>query len=206
MAKVNKGKTDRQNAGLVEDDFELQPREDIDGEHIDHEEVDAWGSAGLVKSNLDMPYMSEEEQGMEMRATVVGPPGYGSPDPVTSLGVLVPLEQHPLRADALPEGHPARVDEGYADGYKNLTTQPGEPQMPLGATDLEIDLAGGQEDRLDEIDATEGAVELADEEGVDLAEVEGTGKNGRVTKGDVEAFIAAHSDDSEDDSDDDNNE
>jgi pyruvate/2-oxoglutarate dehydrogenase complex dihydrolipoamide acyltransferase (E2) component len=197
MAKVNKGITDREAAGLVEKGYEPPLREDTAGDHIDHEMVDAMGTAGLVKSNLDMPYMSEEEQGMEMRATVVGPPGYGSPDPVTSLGVLVPLEQHPLRADALPEGHPARVDESYAEGYKSLTTAPGEPQMPLGATDFEVDLNGGQSDRLDEIDATEGAVELADAEGIDLADVEGTGKDGRVTKGDVEAYIAANSDDDE---------
>jgi pyruvate/2-oxoglutarate dehydrogenase complex dihydrolipoamide acyltransferase (E2) component len=36
-------------------------------------------------------------------------------------------------------------------------------------------------------DATEAAAELADELGVDLATVEGTGKDGRITKADVEA-------------------
>lgn len=38
-----------------------------------------------------------------------------------------------------------------------------------------------------EVDATEGAEELAAELGIDLATVEGTGKDGRITKGDVEA-------------------
>lgn len=191
MAKVQKGLTSRQEAGLVEEDFELVPREDVDGDHIDHETVDAVGSEGLLRTNSNLPYMSEEEQNMEMRATVVGPPGYGSPDPVTSLGQLVPLEQHPLRADALPEGHPARVSESYADGYTEIVTQPGEPQMPLTASDLDQDLNGGQEARLDEIDATETAVELAEENDVDLAQIEGTGKDGRVTKADVEAFLTA---------------
>lgn len=38
-----------------------------------------------------------------------------------------------------------------------------------------------------EVDATEGAEDLAAELGIDLATVEGTGKDGRITKGDVEA-------------------
>lgn len=36
-------------------------------------------------------------------------------------------------------------------------------------------------------DATPAAAELAEEEGVDLEDVEGTGKEGRITKADVEA-------------------
>lgn len=43
-----------------------------------------------------------------------------------------------------------------------------------------------------EIDATEGAIELADAEGLDLSKVKGTGEAGRVTKGDVEAYAEAH--------------
>lgn len=40
-----------------------------------------------------------------------------------------------------------------------------------------------------EIDATEAALELAEELGVDLSEVEGSGADGRITKPDVEAFL-----------------
>lgn len=43
----------------------------------------------------------------------------------------------------------------------------------------------------DEINATDAAVKLAEEQGLDLADVLGTGLEGRVTKGDVEAHLAA---------------
>ena len=38
-----------------------------------------------------------------------------------------------------------------------------------------------------DVDATQGALEAAEELGVDLAEIEGTGAHGRITKSDVEA-------------------
>lgn len=41
----------------------------------------------------------------------------------------------------------------------------------------------------DLIDATDGAIAAADEHGVDLATVTGTGANGRITKADVEAVL-----------------
>ena len=42
-----------------------------------------------------------------------------------------------------------------------------------------------------EIDVTPAAAELAEAEGIDLAALEGTGKEGRILKGDVEAAIKA---------------
>ena len=39
------------------------------------------------------------------------------------------------------------------------------------------------------VDATASAKELAAQEGVDLASVDGTGKDGRITKGDVEDAV-----------------
>ena len=41
-----------------------------------------------------------------------------------------------------------------------------------------------------DVDATDGAAEFAAEHGVDLASVPGSGKDGRVTKSDVEASVA----------------
>lgn len=43
----------------------------------------------------------------------------------------------------------------------------------------------------DEIDATKGAIDYAQEYGVTLSDVVGTGSNGRITKGDVVAFVEA---------------
>jgi len=40
-----------------------------------------------------------------------------------------------------------------------------------------------------EIDATDAARELAEEHGIDLETIEGSGKDGRIVKGDVEATI-----------------
>lgn len=42
---------------------------------------------------------------------------------------------------------------------------------------------------MSDYDATEAAVELAEEHGIDLSEVEGTGVDGRITKPDVEALL-----------------
>lgn len=49
----------------------------------------------------------------------------------------------------------------------------------------------------DEVDATEAAIELAEELGVDLSEVEGSGTDGRIMKPDVEAFLVNEEDESE---------
>lgn len=43
----------------------------------------------------------------------------------------------------------------------------------------------------DEPKASEAVLELAKEHGVDIEQVEGTGKDGRIKKSDVEAFIDA---------------
>jgi pyruvate/2-oxoglutarate dehydrogenase complex dihydrolipoamide acyltransferase (E2) component len=181
----------RQEAGLVEEDFEQQPNDEVvaAGEHFDAEQVEESGSAGLLHTNLNLPYMSEEEQSMEIPATVVGPPGYGSPDPASSAGVLVPLDQHPLRADVLPEGHPAAISEDYAKGYLDLTTVPGEPSTPIAVTPATPEEEDDDAAAESEVDATESAVALAEENGVDLSEVEGTGTDGRITKADVQAYL-----------------
>lgn len=214
MAKKKKNKSytppqERVDANLVESDYELQPRDeaDADGLLFDEDALEEQGEymerAGAPHNSViqrnpsEFPnaYVGEEGQGMEMKPVVVGPPAYGSPDPHTSAGRLLPLEQHPLRADALPEGHPAAISEDYGEGYDHtLKGAATVRQSPL-SSDLERHSVGDfTDEELDvknaDVDATDGARELARGEKVDLSEVEGTGEDGRVTKADVESYLA----------------
>lgn len=135
----------RAEAGVVEEDFEAQPQDEAisDGSWLDEdageEVVTTPPSASKVAG------MSEEEQSMEMQPVVVGPPGYGSPSPITSAGRLLPLDQHPFNPEALPEDHPARIDPDYGKGYGEAispedvgTSFPGTSS----GSDLENDMKG----------------------------------------------------------------
>jgi pyruvate/2-oxoglutarate dehydrogenase complex dihydrolipoamide acyltransferase (E2) component len=200
---------ERVDAGLVEKDFEQQPNDEVlaSGEIHDVEANEAQLAAqrkagapegGVVEafapSSQINPYVSEEEQGMEMRPAIVGPPAYGSPRPETSSSKLVPIDQHPLRVDALPEGHPSAISEDFGVGYtgtlSGVDTVTSRPSAP---SDLELDAAGLKDQReaneAAKENATDAAVELAEQEGVNLADVKGTGADGRVTKDDVENHL-----------------
>jgi len=198
---------ERVDAELVEDSPESQgPNFDLPEETFDSaEEQLAWQSragapaGGVIEefqpSAQMNPYVSEEEQGMEMRPALVGPPSYGSPRPETSAGRLVSLEQHPLRADALPDDHPAAISADYGKGQtgtlKGVDTVTSRPSAPL--SDMERDVIGERDDREADLQASENATdaarELAAAEGVSLSEVEGTGTDGRITKDDVQNYI-----------------
>lgn len=157
-------------------DHEQQPADETiaAGEHMDLEAMDeAWENekragasapTGLVlpaPSTVQNPYVSEEMQGMEMESKVFGPPQYGSPDPASAASRLMTLE----------DGHPlAGLEEGTAAISEDYGRAYGDTS---------------------EIDATDDARELAEKEGVNLAAVEGTGKDGRITKGDVEKVVSA---------------
>lgn len=205
---------ERVDAGLVESDYELLPREeaDTDGELFNLDTLDdaaAYASrtgaphaAAITTdpSTLQNPYVSEEEQGMEMRPAIVGPPAYGSPDPLSQAGRLLPLEQHPLRAENLPEDHPAAISADYGAGYDHTLhgTETLRSAPNQAASDLERHTVGDfTQENNEEVDATKAARDLATEEGVDLSEVEGTGEDGRVTKADVEAYLTEADDDGE---------
>jgi len=184
----------------MEERAKFNPQDDAiaAGEHIPEETLELSGTPGVggaphpspqlaQPSALMNPYMSEEDQFMEMEAQVVGPPQYGSPDPATAAGRLLPLDQHPLNAEALPEDHPAAISEDYGQGY-----QPSDLQVALagGAADAETQASNS------EANATAAAVTLANESNVDLADVEGTGTDGKITKDDVQNYIDEQDDNS----------
>lgn len=147
-----KSSSSRVEAGLVEENFEQQPNDEVvaAGEHIDFEQLEertqqqaALGApiAGVVPvqpSTLNNPYMSPEEQHMEMTPAVVGPPAYGSPDPTTSAAKLVPLEQHALNAENLPEGSDSAISEDYGADVAGGTLAPAEGTHPGGPASTEI--------------------------------------------------------------------
>jgi|SRR5215469_12533762 len=149
------------------------------GEHMDldaqAEALAAERAAGVssptgvvLASSSPNPYVSEEMQGMEMTPKTVGPPQYGSPDPASAAGKLMPLEDgHPF--EGLPDDHQVAISEDYAAQYEE----------------------GAAAGDAAEIDATDEAKALAEENNVDLSTVEGSGKDGRITKKDVEEAIDA---------------
>jgi len=146
-----KKSTSRAEAGLVEEGYEVPPNDEAiaAGEAID------WDAQAETDALIETPQsgtvisgMSQEEQGMEMTPVVVGPPAYGSPDPVTSASRLLPLDQHPFNPENVPEDSPVRIDPDYGKGYDG-TISPGElgqsfPGAP-GRTDLETDQLGTEE-------------------------------------------------------------
>lgn len=184
---------ERIDAEVVSDDFEEQPNDEVvaAGEHIDHEALD-FDPENVVMpapSAQMNPYVPEEEQGMEMRPTIVGPPGYGSPDAITSVGRLVSLSSHPLAPEFLPEGHPAALSDDFGEGYDGtLKGAATVTSAPVASQSTSEEGAG------EEVEASAAARELAEAEGVDLSQVEGTGKDGNITKGDVEDYIADQAD------------
>jgi hypothetical protein len=70
---------------------------DEETEATEEEQVDE-GPEGLLASSSEKmwPNRQEDEQDMEMEPVVMSPPGYGSPDPKTQEGILVPVDESPL--------------------------------------------------------------------------------------------------------------
>lgn len=98
-------------------------------------------AVSLAQSELRNPYMSEEDQQVEMKPVVVGPPGYGSPEPVSQAGRLVPIADHPLAPENAPEG--AAISEDYGADVEGVTTTPLTTTAPVAPmTDLELASAG----------------------------------------------------------------
>lgn len=73
---------------------------------------------------------------------------------------------------------------------------PGSEAESYLVRDLGWDLVEGGGET---VHVSEAAATLAESEGIDLSEIEGTGKGGNITKGDVEKAIAARDEDEGDD-------
>ena len=102
-----------------------------------------------------------------------------------------PLDQHPLNAEALPDDHPAAISEDYGEGYQRTLVG-----GVVERSDLETALSGDNAIAAAnaDVDATDSARTLANENNVDLNDVEGTGTDGRVTVDDVRNYIAEQDD------------
>ena len=85
---------------------------------------------------------------------------------------------------------PEALNEAWEDGVRPFTLERYEAWFDeQGEADGD---GGGPEDDDDDdgdVRATAAAESLADEHGIDISDVDGSGHGGRVTKGDVEALI-----------------
>ena len=68
------------------------------------------------------------------------------------------------------------VDAGTLEGDWGVSSAPEGDDSAAG-------------DSADEVDATDSARELAEKHDIDLAEVDGTGSDGRIVKSDVQALV-----------------
>ena len=101
---------------------------------------------------------------------------------------IVELDLEGATAPAPPEveEEPAPEPEEAAPAAAEAAEEAPEPEA-----EVEEDSEPEADAAAEEIDATDAAGELAAEHGIDLAEIEGTGKEGRVLKSDVEAAVEA---------------
>jgi pyruvate/2-oxoglutarate dehydrogenase complex dihydrolipoamide acyltransferase (E2) component len=156
---------ERVEAGLVEADYELQPRDEADADGQLHD-LDA----------LDEQAALAERFGAAHASAITTHP----------LRMDALPEDHPA---AISEDY----GEGYDHTLKGAATVQSQPNV--AASDLDRHSVGDftQEqlaERNADVDATDSARDLAAEEGVDLNDVEGTGEGGRVTKADVESYLS----------------
>lgn len=83
---------------------------------------------------------------------------------------------------------PVRYSE-ESSGPSTRRAQQGGVQVPAQAEEPVVEEHGPH--YYEDIETTGAAAELADELGVDLSDIEGTGKGGRITKADVQKAASA---------------
>lgn len=100
--------------------------------------------SGIFSEDVDFkpnPYQSVEEQEMEMKPVVLGPPSYGSPDPSTNSLHMLPVEDV---EDRVSDDYAQSVREATVLGTE--TTHPGEPDSVT--SDLDRDISGKNYDSM----------------------------------------------------------
>lgn len=102
------------------------------------------GVVDFEPSSLSSPYMSPEEQTMEMVPQVVGPPAYGSPDPQSSAGRLRPLSDHP-NAENISEDYGSDIEGVVLPSPEEGGSQTGSGVSPAGREDLGPNQGGSAE-------------------------------------------------------------
>jgi len=100
----------------------------------------------------------------------------------TSMSSPVPI----VPPTALPPMAPARAPPGPARAKKAV--EPVEVEAPVVEAESAVVVPA---EAPAEVDATDTARSLAEENGIDLATIEGTGKEGRILKSDVAKAIKA---------------
>lgn len=140
------------------------------------------------------------------------PLGAGSPDPeqvrshadnLAAAGNPDEYGETPEAAEYASKASTATVAEGDLATHTTLPASAGQPEGTpqyasgtQGGTDVQPadegddEGEGGTADE-DGINATQGARDLASDKGVDLAQVQGSGEDGRITKADVEKAAGA---------------
>ena len=202
--KKNRSK-DRADHGIVEQDFERQTNDEVveSGEHIDHDLLEDWSDSQAERgapipgtilhapSDYPNPYMSPEEQALDMTPEIVGPPAYGSPDPVTSAGKLAVVRDHPLRAEVLPEDAPAALSEDYGADIQGAKISAREGTHPGVPAEVEPDLYADTSGRgANAPKSEEDYEEMNVEELKDLARQRGISGYSQMNKADlVEAHV-----------------
>lgn len=89
-----------------------------------------------------------------------------------------------------PEKAQAKKSEAKAEKSKAEKSKAEAKAQPPEAPES-VDVVDAAKAATPDVDVTPAAAELAEAEGIDLSALEGTGKEGRILKGDVEAAIKA---------------
>jgi hypothetical protein len=72
-----------------------------------------------------------EDQSQEIKPTVMGPPGFGSPDPATASGILAPVVDHPLRATFSDDYGADVMEDSNLESMRGNVEEVDEDEMTL---------------------------------------------------------------------------